>query len=101
MRQQAATATKQTRIDGTAEPGKAELKEAEEEARKALKEFERQGGGDSTLSKYFREMAHHRVLTPQEEIEAAQEVERLEIGYWEGLFSYAPAFDTVATVVEH
>lgn len=95
-----ATLTKGSRIDGTAEPDKKQLKEAEEEARKALKEFERQGGGDSTLSKYFREMAHHRVLTPQEEVEAAQEVERLEIGYWEALFAYLPAFETVATVVE-
>ncbi len=90
-----------SRIDGTPDPDSFQLKEAEEEARKALKEFERQGGGDSTLSKYFREMANHRVLTPQEEITAAQEVERLEIGYWETLFSYPPAFETVAMVVEH
>ncbi|MCA9535073.1 MAG: sigma-70 family RNA polymerase sigma factor [Myxococcales bacterium] len=89
-----------TRIDGTPDPDSFQLKEAEEEARKALKEFERQGGGDSTLSKYFREMAHHRVLTPQEEITAAQEVERLEIAYWEVLFSYPSAFETVAVVVE-
>ena len=89
------------RIDGTPDPDKKQLAEAEAEARKALKEFERQGGGDSTLSKYFREMAHHRVLTPQEEIEAAQEVERLEIGYWECLFSYPPAFETVSSVIEH
>jgi len=97
---QRALQTKQTRIDGTAEPDKKQLAEAEAEAEKALKEFERQGGGDSTLSKYFREMAHHRVLTPQEEIEAAKEVERLEIAYWEGLFAYPPAFETVAAVVE-
>jgi len=96
-----AMATKKTRIDGTPDPDKKQLKEAEEEAKKALKEFERQGGGDSTLSKYFREMATHRVLTPQEEITAAQEVERLEIGYWEVLFSYPPAFETVAAVVDH
>jgi RNA polymerase primary sigma factor len=89
-----------SRIDGTAEPDKKQLAEAEAEAKKALKEFERQGGGDSTLSKYFREMAHHRVLTPQEEIEAAQEVERLEIGYWEALFAYPPAFETVAAVID-
>ncbi len=89
-----------SRLDGTEEPDVKQLAEAEAEAEKALKEMERQGGGDSTLSKYFREMAHHRVLTPQEEIEAAQEVERLEIGYWEALFSYPPAFETVAVVLE-
>ncbi|MGF1467796.1 MAG: RNA polymerase sigma factor RpoD/SigA [Sandaracinaceae bacterium] len=88
------------RADGSVEPNKKQLAEAQAEAEKALKEMERQGGGDSTLSKYFREMAHHRVLTPQEEVEAAQEVERLEIGYWQALFSYAPAYETVATVIE-
>ena len=65
-----------------------------------LKALRTEAGGDSTLSKYFREMAKHRVLTPEEEVEAAQEVERLEIGYWEALFSYAPAFETVASVLE-
>src|SRR5689334_744468 len=45
-------------------------------------------------------MAQHRVLTPKEEIEAAQEVERLEIGYWRALLSYAPAYETVASVLE-
>jgi RNA polymerase primary sigma factor len=45
-------------------------------------------------------MAQHRVLTPREEVEAAQEVERLEIGYWEALFSYSPAYETVASVIE-
>ena len=89
------------RIDGTPDPDRKAVAEAGAEGRKALKEFERQGGGDSTLSKYFREMAHHRVLTPQEEIEAAQEVERLEIGYWQCLFTYPPAFETVSSVIEH
>ncbi|MCZ7678547.1 MAG: hypothetical protein M5U28_07140 [Sandaracinaceae bacterium] len=56
-----------SRLDGTEEPDIKQLAEAEAEAEKALKEMERQGGGDSTLSKYFREMAGHRVLTPQEE----------------------------------
>jgi RNA polymerase primary sigma factor len=82
------------------EPSKEQLEKARTEAEKALKELERQGAGDSTLSRYFREMANHRVLTPQEEIEAAKEVERLEIAYWETLFSYVPCFETVAQVVE-
>src|SRR5690606_1986618 len=58
------------------------------------------GAGDSTLSRYFREMACHRVLTPQEEIEAARNVEELEIGYWEALLSYPPCYETVAAVIE-
>jgi RNA polymerase primary sigma factor len=65
-----------------------------------LKALRTEAGGDSTLSKYFREMAQHRVLTPQEEVAAAQEVERLEIGYWEALFSYSAAYETVASVLE-
>jgi RNA polymerase primary sigma factor len=65
-----------------------------------LKALKTEAGGDSTLSKYFREMAQHRVLTPREEVEAAKEVERLEIGYWEALFSYSAAYETVASVLE-
>jgi RNA polymerase primary sigma factor len=82
------------------EPSKEALEKARADAEKALKELERQGAGDSTLSRYFREMACHRVLTPQEEIEAARNVEELEIGYWEALLSYPPCFETVATVIE-
>ena len=86
--------------DFAEEPSPEALAEAQAEAEKALKEMERQGGGDSTLSRYFREMASHRVLTPQEEIEAAKEVERLEIGYWQALFALPMAIDTVAATIE-
>lgn len=82
------------------EPNPEQLAQAEAEAEKALKEMERQGGGDSTLSKYFREMANHKVLSPQEEIDAAKEVEALEIGYWTTLFSYPAAFEAIASVLE-
>ncbi len=82
------------------DPSPEQLAEAQAEAEKALKEMERQGGGDSTLSRYFREMASHRVLTPQEEIEAAKEVEKLEIGYWQALCAYPAAFETVAATIE-
>jgi RNA polymerase primary sigma factor len=40
------------------------------------------------------------VLQPQEEVKAAQDVERLELGYWKALFSYAPAYTTIAMVLE-
>ncbi len=91
----AEAATSKALVEPVAEPSPEQMKKAEEEAQKALKEMERHGG-DSTLSRYFREMATHRVLTPQEEVEAAQRVERLEIAYWEALLSYPPAFETVA-----
>lgn len=84
----------------SAEPSKEQLEKARAESEKALKEFERQGAGDSTLTRYFREMIGHRVLTPQEEIEAAKEVERLEIAYWEALLSHPTCFETVAAVIE-
>lgn len=72
-----------------------------EQTRKILKTAPR-AGGDSTLSRYFREMATHQVLTPQAEIDAAKEVERVEIAYWEALLSYVPAFDTIDRVLtEH
>ncbi len=90
-----------TGAEASAEPTQEQLEKARTEAEKALKELERQGAGDSTLSRYFREMACHRVLTPQEEIDAAKRVERLEIGYWEALLSYPPCFETVAAVIEH
>ena len=85
---------------GGVEPSKEQLEKARVESEKALKEFERQGAGDSTLTRYFREMIGHRVLTPQEEIEAAKEVERLEIAYWEALLGYPPCFESVAAVIE-
>jgi RNA polymerase primary sigma factor len=85
---------------GSAEPSKEQLEKARVESEKALKEFERQGAGDSTLTRYFREMIGHRVLTPQEEIEAAKLVERLEIAYWEALLSYPTCFESVAAVIE-
>ncbi len=54
---QKGSAPDKRRLDGTQEPDTKQLVEAEAEAEKALKEMERQGGGDSTLSRYFREMA--------------------------------------------
>jgi RNA polymerase primary sigma factor len=82
------------------EPTGAQLAEAQREMERALKDMKNKSPGDSTLSRYFREMANHAVLTPQQEVEAAKEVERLEIGYWKALFSYAPACETVAIVLE-
>jgi RNA polymerase primary sigma factor len=106
--QQVAEATEETSSaamandtqDSFEEPTGAELAEAQREMEKALRDMKnRSSAGDSTLSRYFREMASHSVLTPQEEVQAAQEVERLEIGYWRALFSYAPAFETISVVL--
>jgi len=82
-------------------PTDAALSELENERSEA--EASRLGSkaaGDTMLSRYFRDMATHRVLRPDEEVEAAKRVEALERAYWVALFSYAPAFETVAAVTE-
>lgn len=99
MAKQAQALKKNKTLTGE-EPSKEQLANARSEAEKALKELERQGAGDSTLSRYFREMACHRVLTPQEEIDAARKVEDLEIGYWQALLAYPSCYETVASIIE-
>lgn len=48
-------------------------------------------GGDSILSRYFREMSSHQVLGPDEELRAAERVEASEVEMWTQLLSYPPA----------
>jgi RNA polymerase primary sigma factor len=74
--------------------------EVEVDPERVLKVLHTDTSGDSTLSKYFREMAQHRVLTPAEEVECAKDVEREEIGYWQALLSYSPAYEAVASVLD-
>ncbi|HWL89583.1 MAG TPA: sigma-70 family RNA polymerase sigma factor, partial [Polyangiaceae bacterium] len=57
---------------------------------RAPKEFE-DGGGDSMLARYFREMATHHVMGPEEELATAVEVEEAEVDHWVAIFSYVPA----------
>ncbi len=54
------------------------------------KEIE-EGGGDSMLARYFREMATHPVMGPEEELQTAIAVENAEIDHWVTIFSYIPA----------
>jgi RNA polymerase primary sigma factor len=56
------------------------------------KEIE-EGGGDSMLARYFREMATHPVMGPEEELETAIEVERAEVDHWVAILSFGPAAD--------
>lgn len=82
-------------------PSDAALSALEEERVDAeSSRFENKAAGDTMLSRYFRDMATHRVLRPDEEVEAAKQVEALERAYWAALFAYPPAFETVATVTE-
>jgi RNA polymerase primary sigma factor len=54
------------------------------------KEIE-EGGGDSMLARYFREMATHPVMGPEEELETAIGVESAEVEHWVAIFSHLPA----------
>ena len=56
--------------------------------------------GETTLSKYFREMSVHNVLTQEEELAIAQEVERVESAYWQALLSNPTCLPTVLAVIE-
>ncbi len=55
---------------------------------------------DSMLSRYFREMATHAVMTHQEEIVAAQDVERCEANQWVAVLSYPVVFEHVMACLE-
>ncbi len=48
-------------------------------------------GGDSILTRYFREMATHQVMGAEEELEAAERVEKSEVEMWRLILSYMPA----------
>src|ERR1041385_8318924 len=56
--------------------------------------------GDSTLSRYFREMATHQVMGPEEELQAAQRVEEAEVDHWTALLSYLPLAEHVLAGLE-
>ncbi|NUP06498.1 MAG: sigma-70 family RNA polymerase sigma factor [Polyangiaceae bacterium] len=54
-----------------------------------------EGGGDSMLARYFREMAVHPVMDQEEEINTAREVEASEVAHWVGLLSHVTAAEYV------
>jgi RNA polymerase primary sigma factor len=47
--------------------------------------------GDTMLARYFREMATHSVMGPDEELSTAIEVEHAEVDHWVSILSYIPA----------
>ncbi len=61
---------------------------------------EDESAADSMLSRYFRDMATHQVMGPDEELAAAQEVERTEVAHWAALLSYLPAAEYLLTCLE-
>jgi RNA polymerase primary sigma factor len=67
--------------------------EAAEPLRPAREEKESSGesSGDSMLARYFREMATHNVMGPDEELSTAVEVEQAEVDHWVAILAYIPA----------
>lgn len=59
-----------------------------------------EGGGDSMLARYFRDMAAHQVMGPDEELQAAKGVEQAEVDHWVALLAYPPVAEYVLDAVE-
>jgi RNA polymerase primary sigma factor len=55
---------------------------------------------DSMLSRYFRDMATHQVMGPDEELSAAQGVEQAEVQHWVALLAYVPAAELMFDQLE-
>jgi RNA polymerase primary sigma factor len=55
---------------------------------------------DSMLSRYFREMATHQVMGPDEELTTAQLVELAEVEHWTALLDYPPCAELVLNQLE-
>jgi len=61
---------------------------------------ESEGGGDSMLARYFREMATHPVMGPEEELGTAVDVEKAEVEHWCAILSYLPAAEHALETLE-
>jgi RNA polymerase primary sigma factor len=54
-----------------------------------------EGGGDTMLARYFREMSNHPVMDQSEEIATAREVESTEVEHWVAMLSHLPAAEHI------
>jgi RNA polymerase primary sigma factor len=64
-----------------------------------MKEVE-EGGGDSMLARYFRDMAIHPVMGQDEELSTAREVEQTEIALWVAMLAHVPAAEFILEALE-
>lgn len=55
---------------------------------------------EGTLARYFRDMAVHAVMSPEEEVRAAKEFLEAEINRWRAALAYPPALPMVVRIVE-
>ncbi len=59
-----------------------------------------EGGGDSMLARYFREMSSHLVMDQEQELRTAKAVEETEVEYWATILSYLPAAEAILAGLE-
>jgi RNA polymerase primary sigma factor len=73
----------------------------EDEARPpTTKTKSEEGGGDSMLARYFREMATHPVMGQEEELGTAVDVEKAEVEHWCAILSFLPAAEQALDALE-
>jgi RNA polymerase primary sigma factor len=59
-----------------------------------------EGGGDSMLARYFREMATHPVMGQADELRTAIAVEQVEVDHWSAILSFHPAAEYALASLE-
>ncbi len=59
-----------------------------------------EGGGDSMLARYFREMATHPVMGQAEELHTAMAVEQVEVDHWSAILSFHPTAELALASLE-
>ena len=59
-----------------------------------------EGGGDSTLSRYFRDMSTHDVMAADEELRTAMAVEQSEVDHWSAMLAFLPATEVILDGLE-
>jgi RNA polymerase primary sigma factor len=91
-------ADEMTEVEVEAEPLSTSLMPSEREpaATKGVEE----GSGDSTLARYFRDMALHEVMGPDEELKTAIEVENSEVEHWSAMLSFLPSVESMLDGIE-
>jgi RNA polymerase primary sigma factor len=92
----------ETRVRSTARSSEAPESSSSEELQESGDSFpvEVESSPDSMLSRYFRDMATHQVMGPDEELTAAQAVEQAEVDHWVALLAYVPTAELILNQLE-
>jgi RNA polymerase primary sigma factor len=91
------TRVRQTTARGSEAPESAASEELQETDSFPI---EVESSPDSMLSRYFRDMATHQVMGPDEELVAAQAVEQAEVDHWVALLAYVPTAELILDQLE-